>query len=359
MSLSPLISKSFTPFYGVVEDRRDPLKMGRVRIRIIGIHSDNHSLVPTESLPWAQVSVSPSSAITFSGPKEGDWVHGYFMDGEAAQEPLITGVFNNGILRDEVPRPNNSPILVSYDRDNTISEPTTPRIVRGVIDGTQIGVTNNNQSHICDISLELSKDVALARLKFGQVIQSIRDAIRALIAALGLDPSGEFSKVITLFKKLTAELKKIQAWLEEIADYSKVIIEYARKVKALIDYILSLPAKLYELLKDCLSNFLSAVATGLAELFTLPGTEGVQGSSDVSALLTSLSDLGQAGVGVVESGAKVLAIPAEVAGTLLTPSSATAQQEAANTLIDYLATHSSNTTSATDMGFALGQYSTP
>ena len=347
-----LILSNFSPFYAVVEDRKDPLKMGRLRIRIIGIHSDNKSLVPTESLPWAQVSVS--SSITWSGPKEGDWVHGYFMDGELGQEPLVTGVFNNGIVRDDIPKPDNSPQLPTHDKDNTVGEPTTPRIRQGVIDGTQIEVTNNNLSHVCDISIEVNKNVALARLKFGQFIQAIRDAIRALVAALGLDPSGEISKLITLLKKLTAELKKIQAWLEEVADYSKVIIAYARKVRAMVDYILSLPEKLYELVKDCLANFFSAIASGLSDLFTLPG---VQGSSDVGGLLTAIGDLANAGLGVVESGIKVASTPVAALGAFLTPSSAAEQQEAANSLINYLATNSSNTSAATDTGFVLGQVS--
>ena len=358
---SQLISKPFSPFYGIVEDRKDPLKMGRVRVRIIGIHSDNKSLVPTDSLPWAQVSVSPSSANIFSGPKEGDWVHGYFMDGEGGQEPLVTGVFNNGIVRYDIAQPENSPTQPTYDKDNTVNEPTTPRIVRGVIDGTQIAVTNNTQSHICDISLEVNKDLAALRAAFGQIMSAIRTAIRALVKALGFDPSGEFSKLITLFKKLAAELKKIQDFIDEITDISKVLIEYARKVRALIDYILSLPAKLYELLKDCLSNFLSAVAKGLADLFTLPGVDvsGIKSSTDVTALFSAIGDAAKAGLGVVESSAKLIAVPAEVAGALLTPSTVEDQNKMANTIISYLSTNSANSNTATDMGFALGQFSSP
>ena len=32
-------------FYGVVEDRQDPLKVGRVRVRIHGIHTDEKILI--------------------------------------------------------------------------------------------------------------------------------------------------------------------------------------------------------------------------------------------------------------------------------------------------------------------------
>ena len=32
-------------FYGIVEDRQDPLKVGRVRVRIHGIHTDDKLLI--------------------------------------------------------------------------------------------------------------------------------------------------------------------------------------------------------------------------------------------------------------------------------------------------------------------------
>ena len=34
-------------FYGIVEDRQDPLMVGRVRVRIHGIHTDDKLLIAT------------------------------------------------------------------------------------------------------------------------------------------------------------------------------------------------------------------------------------------------------------------------------------------------------------------------
>jgi hypothetical protein len=48
--------------------------------------------LPTEQLPWAMPMLPLNNTNPYS-PKEGDMVMGFFTDGEAAQEPVIMGVF--------------------------------------------------------------------------------------------------------------------------------------------------------------------------------------------------------------------------------------------------------------------------
>jgi len=79
-------------FMGVVEGRDDPAKLGRVRVRVIGWHDEDRISLPTEDLPWAQILLPTNNSRTISLPKEGEWVHGFFMDGNAGQQPIITGV---------------------------------------------------------------------------------------------------------------------------------------------------------------------------------------------------------------------------------------------------------------------------
>jgi len=87
----------FIWFVGVVEDRDDPVQLGRLRVRVFGHHTDDKSKIKTEDLPWAQVMNGVQSAsvngLGFSptGIVEGSWVIGFFMDGERAQEPVIMG----------------------------------------------------------------------------------------------------------------------------------------------------------------------------------------------------------------------------------------------------------------------------
>ena len=87
----------FTWFVGVVEDRNDPKFLGRVRVRCLGLHTDNLEKLPTADLPWAH-PMNPITSATISGvgqtplgPVEGTWVVGFFSDGGEAQTPIIMG----------------------------------------------------------------------------------------------------------------------------------------------------------------------------------------------------------------------------------------------------------------------------
>ena len=84
---------------GVVESRKDPLKLGRCQIRIIGYHTDDKEILPTHELPWAIPMQSITSAAISGkgsspiGPVEGTWVIGFFIDGADMQQPIILGTF--------------------------------------------------------------------------------------------------------------------------------------------------------------------------------------------------------------------------------------------------------------------------
>ena len=87
----------FQWFVGVVEDRQDPKKLGRVRVRCLGYHTEDHNKLPTADLPWAH-PMNPITSATVSGvgqtplgSVEGTWVIGFFQDGSDCQQPIIIG----------------------------------------------------------------------------------------------------------------------------------------------------------------------------------------------------------------------------------------------------------------------------
>jgi lysozyme len=93
------------PFWvGVVEDRQDPLKVGRVRVRVIGLHTHDKTVLPTADLPWAYC-VQPIHSASLSGigqapvgPVEGTWVAIQYLD-QDKQRPFVTGALP-GISQD-------------------------------------------------------------------------------------------------------------------------------------------------------------------------------------------------------------------------------------------------------------------
>jgi hypothetical protein len=91
MAMENNLGANFLWWIGVVEDRQDPLKVGRCRVRIVGSHSENKSHVPTENLPWAQCLIPLSSSASLQ-IKEGDYVMGFYLDGEEEQVPVVMGI---------------------------------------------------------------------------------------------------------------------------------------------------------------------------------------------------------------------------------------------------------------------------
>ena len=130
----------FTWWTGVVEDRKDPLKLGRCRVRVLGYHTDNKGIdhIPTSTLPWATPSQPITSAAmtgigtTPMGPVEGTWVFGFFRDGKHAQDPVMIGTFGG------IPEARPNPVLGFndpkgiYPQKLYLNEPDTNRLARGV-----------------------------------------------------------------------------------------------------------------------------------------------------------------------------------------------------------------------------------
>ena len=80
-------------YFGIVEDRDDPLKLGRCRVRVAGLHTHDTSILPTTDLPWAMIVQPITGSINTAGlaPIEGTQVIVSFMDSNC-QIPVVFGV---------------------------------------------------------------------------------------------------------------------------------------------------------------------------------------------------------------------------------------------------------------------------
>ena len=68
------------------------MAQGRCRVRIFGWHTEDKTALPTEDLPWAHPMLPINNPTVSGKPREGDWVVGFFMDGESGQYPIMMGV---------------------------------------------------------------------------------------------------------------------------------------------------------------------------------------------------------------------------------------------------------------------------
>lgn len=97
MTIKNIGEEGFRWFIGVVEDREDPEKIGRVRVRAYNVHGNNIE-APTSTLPWASVLMPGFSAslgqsgVSATGLRVGSTVVGFFLDGNDALMPIIFGV---------------------------------------------------------------------------------------------------------------------------------------------------------------------------------------------------------------------------------------------------------------------------
>jgi hypothetical protein len=89
-------------WFGEVVDNKDPLRIGRVKVRVMGWYTGNddkfREAMPDSDLPWAVV-LQPTNQSGIDGTGEssgqlqaGAMVMGFFMDGQEAQAPVVMGV---------------------------------------------------------------------------------------------------------------------------------------------------------------------------------------------------------------------------------------------------------------------------
>lgn len=139
----------FVWFTGVVEDRNDPMRLGRIRVRIFGLHTDKKEKgiaegIPIEDLPWAYPMQPITSAAisgigtTPLGVVEGTHVMGFFRDGKNCQDPIVMGTLGGFPIEKPNDAGFNDPNKVYPKNDdiieekNYINEPDTNR--RAVVD---------------------------------------------------------------------------------------------------------------------------------------------------------------------------------------------------------------------------------
>jgi hypothetical protein len=282
---------NFIWWIGVVEDRFDPLNLGRCRVRIFGAHTSELQLIPTSSLPWATPLYPVNDSRSFSTPMEGDYVFGFFLDGESSQAPAMLGVFPG------IPQSSGSPEGVGFSANAKLTnstltnndttkpvvspgtpamaivrqgEPTTPALARTIV-GTSIERSNNNRAHVCDIANIIRYEIALQKLEAYGIFTALRNAIEALTAGVAGSPI--VAQITLAIKTLRGYIKMIQKAVDFVNEVILEIASFIKYIQAMIAYIVSLPAQLAAMLQQCLLE-LQASLTGA---LNISGSGGLLG----------------------------------------------------------------------------------
>ena len=78
-----------------------PGQSRRYKVRIIGYHDKQEESIPSDQLPWAQVMYpvtaggGQASAYQTTALRQGNFVFGFFLDGQDQQVPVIMGILGN------------------------------------------------------------------------------------------------------------------------------------------------------------------------------------------------------------------------------------------------------------------------
>lgn len=141
-------------FLGRVISINDPLKLGRVQVRIYGIHPESTADASTGELPWASVNVPTteggSSGIgTVVGLKPMAQVFGIFLDGKNSQLPLVIGSIPKFEVATERVKYNTLSIGDENESFDQVNTPTKKnKVPKSEIDDVFLeGSTNSERAY--------------------------------------------------------------------------------------------------------------------------------------------------------------------------------------------------------------------
>jgi hypothetical protein len=206
----------------------------RSKVRILGYHPYDENELPNEELPWAQILLSPTDGSGASNygtnPKlrPGDIVFGFFLDGDNAQIPVISGCFGR---TDQVPSKEYSSPFVPFTG-------YTSRIPN---DGSKLKANEQNEQ----TSVAQESPVHLPPSVANRINQiSYSSAIRDTVYLASNKPGSKVEKIQTELENAIKFLENIksypniaQAWIDERVE--ELCEEVSKKIEGITNDIVS------------------------------------------------------------------------------------------------------------------------
>lgn len=208
---------------------------------------------------------------------------------------------------------------------------------------TSIDITNNSLVHSCDFVNDVKKNIGVKKF-LKAVAKWIREGIRKIMQFLGFtDVSGSFSAIINELKRIAAEIRAFkEKYIDPIIEFQKYVLAVLVRIRAIIQWILSLPAKILALLKECITKLLKALVSMFIDAFGSASGE-IQAGSDIgkeykelaAAVKDTVKTVGELVKGATTVAALTTAIGVSATVGLISPVSESELAAADKTIIAY------------------------
>lgn len=212
------------------------------------------------------------------------------------------------------------PKALNVGDTSPVGSPTISNLGRGVSANTGIAVADSNREHACDVAVYIKTSMAKAKVLAGDLVKAIRKAIRAIMDALGISPAS--SGMTEFLKDLARRIKEITRWIQDKIVETAKYIQGLKEIRAIIEYILSLPASLLAMFQKCLSQAYGELSKGL---FAVAGE--LTSDSGVTGLTDSAKDVLNETQTLLQTTQAAMSIPAAAADALLSPSGMSAAEK--------------------------------
>jgi predicted PurR-regulated permease PerM len=249
---------------------------------------------------------------------------------------------------------------------NKIGVQTTPPLARGYLKGSAIEATNADLTSVCDFkfifdfsfnlgdlifpaaalaqAIKNAKLAAAAKIRsfLKQFTDKLRAVYQAIVAALNLDPTGRFSVSFSIAKQI---INKINAAIKQLAQFIEDILVWvfvAQQIKQLIDWILSLPQQIKQLLQRCLASFTNSIKQVADSIQSIPSQIVNETTSQIRTIANDLASTSEQSLKSLENELKNSedTLPPVVIDALNDPTDASA-----NNLLIYIESATPNSNS--------------
>jgi len=233
----------------------------------------------------------------------------------------------------------NKPAAPNTGDSPQSGNPTQPQLSAGLIQNTGIAVSNNNRSHACDTTLFVQRNVSLAAI-FEPTIREIREVIKRILDSLGISPGS--NGLVEQIKKIKRYIDDITKFLAKVQKALNALVVVVQKINALINYILSLPARLLALFVNCLQELYAELKAQFTDIVTASSTKD-DGESVVGAAKDLLNSTKTLVATAAATATQVTALPGTTISAIMNPSGTTLTDAQAANLTSSLYSSFDNT----------------